>query len=54
MNLALVLSERQSGSVPAVGMQPGAVVDRQSEVVAQLGTGATLGLILVNDRTPVA
>src|SRR4029453_4049896 len=54
MNLALVLSERQPGSVPAVGMQPGALVHRQSEVVAQLRTRPTLGLIFVNDWTPIA
>ena len=40
--------------VVAVGSQAGGIVDRQAEVVAELGTGKPLGPILVIDGRPLS
>src|SRR5215469_15723017 len=54
MRLRLVLAQRQDRRVPAVSLQAGGVVDRQPEVVAELGTGNAVLLILVVARGPLA
>ena len=52
---ALVLADRGDAiGVVAVGPQPRRVVDRQAQVVGQLGTGQPLGTILVIDGHPLA
>ena len=54
VHLALVLAQRQARGVPAVGRQTRAVGQRQPGVVAQLGPGNAIRLILVIPRTPLA
>ena len=54
MHAALVLLQRQPRGIPAVGEEPRRAVDRQAAVVAQVGTGPTILLVLVPQRVPVA
>ena len=54
MDLALMFAQGEPRRVPAVRREAGAVVDRQPRVIAELGTRAPVGLVLVHPRTPVA
>ena len=54
MRLGLMLAERQNRGVPAVGLQAAGVVERKAGVVAELGTGNAVRLILVIERGPLA
>src|SRR5262252_11173090 len=54
MRLRLVLAQREDRGVPAVGFQARGVVDRQAEVVAELGSWNPVLLILVVAGGPLA
>ena len=55
MLAALILADSGDAiGVVAVGAQPRRVVDRQPQVVAELGAGQPLGTILVIDGRPLA
>ncbi len=54
MGLALMFRQREQRCIPCVGSQPRRVVDRQTEVIADLRTGDSLRLIFVKPRRPFA
>ena len=54
VRLALVLGQREDRCVPAVAVQAARLVDRQAEIVADVGPGNALRLILVKPRGPLA
>jgi len=47
-----MLGQRQQGCVPTVAVEPGRFIDRKAEVIADLRTRDTLGLVLVKPRRP--
>ncbi len=54
MRLGLVLAQRKDRGVPAVGLHPRGVIDRQAEVIAEFRTGNPVLLILVIPSRPFA
>ena len=52
VRLALMLGQRQQRCVPTVATQPGGVVDREAEVIADLRSWDALGLVLVKAGRP--
>ncbi|MNC85446.1 hypothetical protein D3C83_10450 [compost metagenome] len=54
MRAALVLGQGQARRIPAVGPLAGSGIDRQAQIVAELGTRTALRLILVEEARPVA
>ena len=54
MRLARVLLHRQDAGVPRLASHPSGIVDRQTQVVADLGTRRAFDLVLVHDRRPDA
>jgi hypothetical protein len=54
MRLALPLQHRPFARVPRIGSQTCGVVDRQSQVVADLGAGAALRKVFVESLSPAA
>src|SRR5438105_12872038 len=54
MRLALMLGQREDRCVPAVGVQARGGVDRQAEIIANLGSRDAFRLIFVEARRPLA
>src|SRR5439155_10622344 len=54
MRLALMFGQRQERRVPGIAVQTRGLVDRQAEVVADVGTRNPLELIFVKERRPFA
>ena len=53
MDAALLLGQRHAGGAPAIGAEAGGVVDGKAQIIAQLGTRAAFGLVLVTQGGPV-
>src|SRR4051812_38321077 len=47
MNAALLLGKRDARWIPAIGPQTGSVVDRNTEIIAELRSGPALELVLM-------
>ena len=54
MRLGLMLAKRQDRRVPTVGLETAGVVQRNSGVVAEVGSGNAVRLVFVVERRPVA
>ena len=54
MRLRLVLAQREDRRVPAVGLQPRRIVDWKPQVVAELGPGNAMLLVLMVSSRPFA
>src|SRR5437016_6329957 len=53
VRLALVLGQRQQGSVPAIRAHTSGVGQRDSEVIADIWSGDAFGLIFVESGVPL-
>ncbi len=54
VRLALMLREREQVGIPDVAAHASRVVDRQPQIVADLGAGNALRLVLMKERIPLA